>query len=121
MNVNDLLPAAARPLLFLDYIATGKLETDHLLQVINGVAHACRLAGCALLGGETAEMPGVYRPGDFDLAGFAVGIVDATQGPDLKSVAIGDQVLALPATGVHANGFSLVRKALLERGGLKLE
>lgn len=120
MNVNDLLPAGARPLLFLDYIATGKLDPDHLVQVIAGVANACRAAGCALVGGETAEMPGVYRPGDFDLAGFAVGIVDGAQVPDLKSVAVGDQVLALPGSGVHANGFSLVRKAI-ERGGLKLD
>ena len=116
MNVNDLLPAGAKPLLFLDYIATGKLEAVHLVQVLEGAAGACREAGCALLGGETAEMPDVYRPGDFDLAGFAVGLVDANQVPDLQSVQVGDQILALPATGVHSNGFSLVRKALAQGG-----
>lgn len=120
MNVNDLLPAAAKPLMFLDYIATGKLQADALVDVVAGMSDACKLAGCALLGGETAEMPGVYAPGDFDLAGFAVGIVDAANVPDLKSVQVGDQVLALPASGVHSNGFSLARKALFERGGLKL-
>lgn len=121
MNVNDLLPAGARPLLFLDYIATGKLDPQALEDIVTGIARACRLAGCALLGGETAEMPGAYKPGDFDLAGFAVGIVDGDHVPDVKQVAVGDQILALPATGVHSNGLSLARKALLERGGLRLD
>ncbi|HET6345589.1 MAG TPA: phosphoribosylformylglycinamidine cyclo-ligase, partial [Myxococcota bacterium] len=120
MNVNDLLPSGARPLLFLDYIATGKLDPDALTAVVDGMARACRDAGCALLGGETAEMPGVYAAGEFDLAGFAVGLVDGARIPDLGAVAVGDQVLALPASGVHSNGLSLARKALLERGGLHL-
>ena len=121
MNVNDLLPAGAQPLFFLDYIATGKLEPAAMQSVVAGIADACRLAGCALLGGETAEMPGVYAPGDFDLAGFAVGLVDGARLPNPTSVAVGDVVLALPSTGVHSNGLSLARKALLERGKLRLD
>lgn len=121
MNVNDLLPSGAQPLFFLDYIATGKLDPEAMQSVVAGIADACRLAGCALLGGETAEMPGVYAPGDFDLAGFAVGLVDGARLPDPKSVAVGDVVLALPSTGVHSNGLSLARKALLERGKLRLD
>lgn len=92
-----------------------------MLAVVEGIAEACSLAGCALLGGETAEMPGVYAPGDFDLAGFAVGLVDGARLPDPSTVAVGDVVLALPSTGVHSNGLSLARKALLERGGLRLD
>ena len=118
MNVNDLLPAGARPLLFLDYIATGKLDPDALTEVVTGVAEACQLAGCSLLGGETAEMPGVYRDGDFDLAGFSVGLVDAGRIPDPHSITEGDVLLGLPSSGVHSNGYSLVRKALFEQGGL---
>lgn len=121
MNVNDLLPLGARPLFFLDYIATGKLEPDQLEEIVSGVATACREVGCALLAGETAEMPGVYAPGDFDLAGFAVGLVDKAWLPDTGGVAVGDVVLGLPSTGVHSNGLSLARSALFERGGLTPE
>lgn len=117
MSVNDLLPLAARPLLFLDYIATGKLDAAAMEQVVYGIATACRSTGCALLGGETAEMPGVYAPGDFDLAGFAVGLVDGVRLPDPKSMGEGDVVLGLPSTGIHSNGLSLARAALFERGG----
>jgi phosphoribosylformylglycinamidine cyclo-ligase len=121
MNVNDLLPLGARPLLFLDYLATGSLDPKRLTAVVRGVAEACREAGCVLLGGETAEMPDLYRPGEFDLAGFAVGVVDGARLPDPASVQPGDVVMALPSTGLHANGFSLVRRALLERGGFDLD
>lgn len=121
MNVNDLLPVGARPLFFLDYIATGTLDPGPLEAVVRGIGDACRQVGCALLGGETAEMPGVYGPGDFDLAGFAVGLVDAARVPEPATMRPGDVVLALPSSGVHANGLSLARKALLERGGLDLE
>lgn len=118
MSVNDLLPLSARPLLFLDYIAVGKLEPAPMEAVIGSIARACREVGCALLGGETAEMPGVYAPGDFDLAGFAVGIVDRAQLPQPEAITAGDVVLALPSTGLHSNGFSLARAALLDRAGM---
>lgn len=121
MNVNDLLPLGARPLFFLDYVAAGKLEVDQLEEIVAGVAAACREVGCALLAGETAEMPGLYAPGDFDLAGFAVGLVDRAWLPEAGGVSVGDVVLGLPSTGVHANGLSLARSALFEHGGLTPE
>ena len=107
MNVNDLLPAAAKPLLFLDYLACGKLNPEQLEVIVASVAGACRESGCALVGGETAEMPGVYAEDEFDLAGFAVGIVDQGRVPDPSTMAAGDVVLGLPSTGVHSNGLSL--------------
>lgn len=119
MNVNDLLPAGARPLFFLDYLATGRLDPEPLAEVVAGIADACAEVGCALLGGETAELPGLYREGDFDLAGFAVGLVDAGQVPR-GPLAIGDVVLGLPSSGVHANGLSLARRAI-ERAGLSYD
>lgn len=121
MNVNDLLPAAARPLLFLDYLAVGKLDPVVMEQIVAGIASACRESSCALIGGETAEMPGVYAPDDFDLAGFAVGIVDEDKVPNPKALEPGDIVLGLPSAGVHSNGLSLARKALFERGGYTVE
>lgn len=120
MNVNDLLPSGARPLLFLDYIATGKLEPTELVPIVRGIARACGEVGCVLLGGETAEMPGLYASGDFDLAGFAVGIADEARLPDATTVREGDILFALPSSGIHSNGLSLARKALLEMGGLRL-
>lgn len=119
MNVNDLLPSGARPLFFLDYIATGAMDGAALESVVRGIARACTETGCALLGGETAEMPGVYGPGEFDLAGFTVGLVDEKKMPQ-GNVAPGDILLALPSSGIHSNGLSLARKALLEHGGLDL-
>ena len=110
MSVNDLLPLGAKPLLFLDYLACGKLDPEVLTEVVAGVAMACREVGCVLAGGETAEMPGVYSEQDFDLAGFAVGIVDGETLPRSESMALGDRLLALPSSGVHSNGYSLVRK-----------
>lgn len=115
MNVNDLLPRGARPLFFLDYLAIGSIRSAPMLELAEGIAAACSAAGCALLGGETAEMPDVYKPGDFDLAGFAVGIVDEAHVPR-EDLSPGDVVLGLPSSGVHSNGFSLVRRVLEHAG-----
>jgi phosphoribosylformylglycinamidine cyclo-ligase len=108
--VNDIATAGARPLFFLDYFATGKLDPEVFSQIIEGITTACRAAGCALLGGETAEMPGVYALGDYDLAGFIVGLVDPDCRPDLDSIRAGDVLVGLPSSGLHTNGYSLVRK-----------
>jgi phosphoribosylformylglycinamidine cyclo-ligase len=116
MCVNDLVCQGAEPLFFLDYFATGKLKLDEAAQVIEGIAEGCARAGCALIGGETAEMPGMYHDGDFDLAGFAVGAME--RGADLPAgVAAGDVLLGLASDGVHSNGYSLVRK-VVEMAGL---
>ena len=116
MCVNDLVCQGAEPLFFLDYFATGKLSVDEGASVINGIAEGCRRSGCALIGGETAEMPGMYHDGDFDLAGFAVGAME--RGSDLpKGVKDGDVLLGLTSDGVHSNGFSLVRR-VAEAAGL---
>jgi len=106
--VNDIATAGARPLFFLDYFATGKLDPEVFTQLIEGMTDACRAAGCALLGGETAEMPGVYALGDYDLAGFIVGLVDPKRRVD--AVRAGDKLVGLPSSGLHTNGYSLVRK-----------
>jgi phosphoribosylformylglycinamidine cyclo-ligase len=106
--VNDIACAGARPLFFLDYFATGKLDPAVLEQLVEGMAEACRDAGCALLGGETAEMPGVYALGDYDLAGFIVGLVEA--GSDREPIQAGDILVGLPSSGLHTNGYSLARK-----------
>lgn len=116
MCVNDLVCQGAEPLLFLDYFATGKLEVDQAARIITGIAAGCEASGCALIGGETAEMPGMYHGGDFDLAGFAVGAME--RGQDLPSgVAEGDVLLGLASDGVHSNGYSFVRK-VVELSGL---
>ena len=114
MCVNDVLTSGAEPLFFLDYLATGKLKSEQLTQVVAGITQGCRLAGCALLGGETAEMPGFYQPGEYDLAGFCVGIVEKSQLLDGSQVQVGDVALGLASHGVHSNGFSLVRKIVNE-------
>jgi len=110
MCVNDVLTSGAEPLFFLDYVATGKLDKEQLTDVVAGIASGCKQAGCALLGGETAEMPGFYQVGEYDLAGFCVGIVEKSQMLDGSQVKVGDVAIALASTGVHSNGFSLVRK-----------
>jgi phosphoribosylformylglycinamidine cyclo-ligase len=108
--VNDIATAGARPLFFLDYFATGKLDPSVFAEVIEGITSACRESGCALLGGETAEMPGVYALGDYDLAGFIVGMVEPGLMRDPKDIHAGDLLIGLPSSGLHTNGFSLVRK-----------
>jgi phosphoribosylformylglycinamidine cyclo-ligase len=114
--VNDILVQGARPLFFLDYFATAKIEPDHVAAIVGGVAEACRVLGCALLGGETAEMPDVYAPGAFDLAGTVVGAVDRAAMLPRPDIAPGDALLALPSTGLHTNGYSLARRVAAEDG-----
>ncbi|MBF2022510.1 MAG: phosphoribosylformylglycinamidine cyclo-ligase [Hydrococcus sp. C42_A2020_068] len=116
MCVNDVLTSGAEPLFFLDYLATGKLNPQQLAEVVAGIVEGCRLSGCALLGGETAEMPGFYQLGEYDLAGFCVGIVEKSQILDGSQVKIGDIAIALASQGVHSNGFSLVRKIIETQG-----
>jgi phosphoribosylformylglycinamidine cyclo-ligase len=117
MCVNDLVVQGAEPLLFLDYFATGKLDVAAATQIVAGIAEGCRQAGCALVGGETAEMPGMYKDGDYDLAGFSVGAAERGKLIDGSTVKPGDVILGLASTGVHSNGYSLVRK-VVERTGL---
>ena len=112
MCVNDILASGAEPLFFLDYIAIGHIEAGHMAKIVKGVADGCKLSGCALVGGEMAEHPGVMRPDDYDLAGFAVGVVDRPKMLDPANVRPGDVILGLPSTGVHSNGYSLVRKVV---------
>lgn len=120
MNVNDILCTGAKPLFFLDYIACGKLDPRILEEVVRGIAQGCRLSGCAIVGGETAEMPGMYREDDYDLAGFAVGVVEQDRILDGSRIKAGDQVIGLPSSGLHSNGFSLVRKVLSLREQKKM-
>ena len=117
MCVNDLVVQGAEPLFFLDYFATGKLEVDHTESVIKGIAKGCEASGCALIGGETAEMPGMYGEGDYDLAGFTVGAVERDRIVTGERIADGDVILGLAASGLHSNGFSLVRKIVSSTQG----
>ncbi|KXU37314.1 phosphoribosylaminoimidazole synthetase [Ventosimonas gracilis] len=120
MCINDLIVCGAEPLFFLDYYASGKLDVEVAARVIAGIGKGCELAGCALVGGETAEMPGMYQADDYDLAGFCVGVVEKEHIIDGSTVAAGDVLLALPSSGAHSNGYSLIRK-ILERVNCNLE
>jgi phosphoribosylformylglycinamidine cyclo-ligase len=119
--VNDILVQGARPLFFLDYIATGKLSPETIASIIEGITNGCRENGCVLLGGETAEMPGLYAAGEYDVAGFIVGVVDRARIIDGRNVIAGDVVLGLPSVGLHTNGYSLARKLFFEDAGYQPE
>ncbi len=117
MCVNDLIVSGAEPLFFLDYFATGRLAPRQAASVVAGIVKGCRQAGCALVGGETAELPSMYRPGDYDLAGFAVGVVDRDRLIDGRAIRPGDRLIALGSSGFHSNGYSLIRKVVFDRAG----
>ncbi|MBI5492087.1 MAG: phosphoribosylformylglycinamidine cyclo-ligase [Deltaproteobacteria bacterium] len=121
MSVNDILVSGAEPLFFLDYFATGRLDAVRASEVVKGIAEGCRMAGCALIGGETAEMPGLYKPGEYDLAGFAVGVVDRKRLIDGSKIKAGDRIIGLASSGLHSNGYSLARKVIFEALGLNVK
>ncbi|MBW2558462.1 MAG: phosphoribosylformylglycinamidine cyclo-ligase [Deltaproteobacteria bacterium] len=120
MSVNDLIVQGAEPLFFLDYIATGKLNLETSVQVVEGIAKGCAEAGCALIGGETAEMPGFYKDDEYDLAGFCVGVVESDKLIDGSEIRVGDSIIGLASNGIHSNGYSLARKVLFEQAGLDI-
>ena len=120
MSVNDILTQGAEPLFFLDYFACGKLDVKIAEAVVRGIATGCRQAGCALIGGETAEHPGDFPAGEYDLGGFVVGVLEKTKIIDRDAVAPGDVLIGIPSSGLHSNGYSLARKVLLEKGRLKV-
>jgi phosphoribosylformylglycinamidine cyclo-ligase len=121
MCVNDILTSGAEPLFFLDYFATGKLNAKKAKEVVAGIATGCKEAGCALIGGETAEMPGFYQDGEYDLAGFAVGVVEKKEIIDGSRIKEGDAVIGIASSGIHSNGYSLARKVLFEKAGYKID
>ena len=114
MCVDDIVPLGAEPLFFLDYIAIGKLRAEHVAEIVKGIAEGCKMSGCALVGGEMAEHPGVMKPDDYDLAGFVVGVVDRPKMIGPEKVKLGDAIIGLPYSGIHSNGYSLVRKVAIE-------
>ena len=114
MCVDDIVPLGAEPLFFLDYIAIGKLRAEHVAEIVKGIAKGCKMSGCALVGGEMAEHPGVMKPDDYDLAGFVVGVVDRPKMIGPEKVKLGDAIIGLPSSGIHSNGYSLVRKVAIE-------
>jgi len=120
MCVNDILCQGAKPLFFLDYIATGKVKAEKVADIVKGIADGCVLAECALIGGETAEMPGFYQDGEYDMAGFAVGIVDRKKIIDGSKIAKDDVIIGIPSSGIHSNGYSLVRKLFFETLNMKV-
>ncbi|RQD75276.1 MAG: phosphoribosylformylglycinamidine cyclo-ligase [Candidatus Syntrophonatronum acetioxidans] len=121
MCVNDIAVLGAEPLFFLDYLAVGRLEPEKVADIVSGIAEGCKEAGCALIGGETAEMPDFYKPGEYDMAGFSVGIVDRERIIQGERITPGDKVIGIASSGLHSNGYSLVRKVFLEKEGLDLE
>jgi len=121
MSVNDVIVSGAEPLFFLDYIATGKISLEAGVEIVRGIAAGCSDAGCALLGGETAEMPGFYRDDEYDLAGFCVGIVDAERIIDGSGIEAGDRIIGLASSGLHSNGYSLVRNIVFDKAKLSLD
>lgn len=118
MSVNDVVVQGAEPLFFLDYLATGKIELEKSVKIIEGITEGCRQAGCTLLGGETAEMPGFYKPGEYDLAGFCVGVVESDKLITGSTISVNDVIIGIASSGLHSNGYSLARKVLLEKGNL---
>lgn len=118
MCVNDIIVQGAEPLFFLDYMATGKLAPEKAAEVVKGISEGCQLAGCALIGGETAEMPGFYAEGEYDVAGFTVGAVDNDQIIDGSAITVGDKIIGIASSGLHSNGYSLARKVFFEHMGL---
>jgi phosphoribosylformylglycinamidine cyclo-ligase len=121
MCVNDIIVQGAKPLFFLDYLSMGKLETKTATDVITGIAEGCRMAKCALIGGETAEMPGFYKDNEYDLAGFVVGLVEKNKIIDGSGIHVGDQIIGISSSGLHSNGYSLVRKVCFEILGLNID
>lgn len=116
MSVNDIIVQGAEPLFFLDYIATGKLDVDQSVKIVEGIVKGCQDANCSLLGGETAEMPGFYPDGEYDLAGFCVGVVDSDRLIDGSEIRVGDKLIGIASSGIHSNGFSMVRRVLFDQG-----
>jgi len=120
MSVNDIVVQGAEPIFFLDYIAIGRMDVERNVKIIEGIVKGCQEAGCALIGGETAEMPGIYSENEYDLAGFCIGVVENGKIIDGSGIHVGDQVIGIASNGIHSNGFSLVRKVLLERAKLNI-
>jgi phosphoribosylformylglycinamidine cyclo-ligase len=120
MCVNDIVVQGAEPLFFLDYLATGKLDPDKAAQIVSGIAEGCRQAGCALIGGETAEMPGFYADGEYDIAGFTVGVVEKEQIIDGSSITVGNKLIGIGSSGLHSNGYSLARRIIFDHMGLAI-